>query len=178
MRERETTVEWSGWDGSGHELLSLGHESGGWTADGVVRGTSATDWGVHYVVRVDDQWRLRQFMLFRDLDEPDLWLGVNPAGQWGEINGAHRPELDGCIDLDLACTPFTDSLPIKRLLLDVGDAADVRVAAVDPETLEVRPAVRRYQRVAAASWIVDGVELDVDEHGLVLDHPGRFRRLL
>ena len=37
VRERESTAEWSGWDGSGHELLTLGYESGGWTADGVVR---------------------------------------------------------------------------------------------------------------------------------------------
>ena len=172
-RERETTAEWSGWDGSGHELLTLGWETGGWTADGVVRGPD-----VHYVVRVDEQWRLRQFLLFRDQEEPDLWLGVNPAGQWGEINGAYRPELDGCIDVALACTPFTDSLPMKRLLLGVGDVAEVAVAVVDEESLQVRPTVRRYERVAERRWVVDGVELEVDDHDLVLDHPGRFRRLL
>jgi hypothetical protein len=172
-RERETTAEWSGWDGSGHELLTLGWETGGWTADGVVRGAD-----VHYVVRVDEQWRLRQFLLFRDQEEPDLWLGVNPAGQWGEINGAYRPELDGCIDLALTCTPFTESLPMKRLLLGVGDAAEVVVALVDEETLQVTPTVRRYERIAERRWVVDGVELEVDDHDLVLDHPGRFRRLL
>ena len=172
-RERETTAEWSGWDGSGHELLTLGWETGGWTADGVVRGAD-----VHYVVRVDEQWRLRQFLLFRDQEEPDLWLGVNPAGQWGEINGAFRPELDGCIDVALACTPFTDSLPMKRLLLGVGDAAEVVVAFVDEETLQVTRTVRRYERVAERRWVVDGVELEVDDRDLVLDHPGRFRRLL
>ena len=173
MRERETTAEWSGWDGSGHELLTVGYESGGWTADGVVRGVD-----VHYVVRTDEQWRVRQFMLFRDLEDPDLWLGVNPAGQWGEINGAFRPELDGCVDVALPCTPFTESLPIKRLLLDVGDATEVRVAVVDPESLEVTPTTRRYARVDDRRWVVDGVELDVDADGLVLDLPGRFRRLV
>lgn len=172
-RERETTAEWSGWDGTGHELLTLGWETGGWTADGVVRGPD-----VHYVVRVDGQWRLRQFLLFRDQEEPDLWLGVNPAGQWGEINGAHRPELDGCVDVALACTPFTDSLPMKRLLLGVGDVAEVRAAFVDEETLQVTPTVRRYERVAERRWVVDGVELEVDAHDIVVDHPGRFRRLL
>jgi hypothetical protein len=173
VRERETTAEWSGWDGSGHELLTLGYESGGWTADGVVRGVD-----VHYVVRVDEQWRLRQFLLFRDQEEPDLWLGVNPARQWGEVNGAYRPELDGCVDVDLGCTPFTDSLPIKRLLLDVGDVAEVQVARVDEETLEVTPVLRRYERIAPDRWLVDGVEVQVDDDGLVLDHPGRFRRLV
>jgi len=173
VREHETTAEWSGWDGSGHELLTLVYETGGWTADGVVRGPD-----VHYVVRLDEQWRLRQFLLFRDLEEPDLWLGVNRAGQWGEINGAHRPELDGCVDVALPCTPFTDSLPIRRLLLGVGDRAEVRVALVDHETLEVTPVRRQVERLDERRWSVDGIEFDVDDAGLVLDHPGRFRRLL
>lgn len=178
MRERETAAEWSSWDGSGHELLRLGYETGGWTADGVVSGVD-----VHYVVRTDEQWRVRQFLLFRDQEEPDLWLGVNPAGQWGEVNGAHRPELDGCIDLDLGCTPFTNTLPIKRLLLEVGETAETLAARVDEETLEVRPERQTYTRLAERRYRYrDGsgleAELDVDDHDLVVDHPGLFRRLV
>ena len=178
MREREITAEWSGWDGVGHELLTLGWETGGWTADGVVRGVD-----VHYVVRLDEQWRLRQFLLFRDQEEPDLWLGVNPAGQWGEVNGGHRPELDGCIDVDLGCTPFTNSLPIRRLLLDVGQTAELLVARVEVETLAVTPERQRYTRLADRRYAYADqsgfeAELDVDEHGLVLDYPGLFRRLV
>ena len=44
---------------------------------------------------------MRQFLLFRDLDEPDLWLATDGTGRWGEMNGAHRPELDGCYDVHL-----------------------------------------------------------------------------
>lgn len=178
MREQETTAEWSGWDGAGHELLTLGWESGGWTADGVVTGAD-----VHYVVRVDEQWRVRQFLLFRDQEEPDLWLGVNPAGQWGEVNGAHRPELDGCIDLDLACTPFTNSLPIKRLLLEVGETAEILVARVDHETLGVVPERQRYTRLTEHRWRYWDesdftVEFEVDAQDLVVDYPDLFRRLV
>lgn len=178
MRQQETVAEWSGWDGSGHEVLTLGWESGGWTADGVVSPAH-----IHYVVRVDEQWRLRQFLLFRDLPEPDLWLGVTPSGQWGEINGARRPELDGCSDVDLAATPFTNTLPIRRLRIEVGDTADIRVARVDHETLEVVPEVQRYTRVALDRWRYEDesgfvAELAVDAHGLVLDYPGLFRRLV
>ena len=176
-REQETVAEWSGWDGSGHEVLTLGWESGGWTADGVVRGVD-----VHYVVRVDERWRLRQFLLFRDLPDPDLWLGVDPAGRWGEINGVRRPELDRCTDVDLACTPFTNTLPIRRLRIEVGDSADLLVARVDHETLEVRAERQRYTRLALQRWRYEdesgfGTDLEVDEHGLVLDYPGLFRRL-
>lgn len=183
MRERETSAEWSGWDGAGHEILTVGWESGGWTADGVVRGRGAHD-GIHYVVRLDEHWRLRQFLLFRDDPEPDLWLGVDPTGRWGEMNGAHRPDLDGCTDVALACTPFTNSPAIRRLqFLAVGEAAELLVARVDHETLAVVPERQRYARLEERCWRVDddsGVtaDLEVDDHGLVLDHPDRFRRLL
>jgi hypothetical protein len=181
-RELPVTAEWSGWDGDGHEVLNLGWETGGWTADGIVRAATAIDWGVHYVVRVDERWRLRQFLLFRDLPEPDLWLGVDPAGRWGEINGARRPELDGCVDVDLACTPFTNTLPIRRLRIEVGDHADLLVARVDHDTLVVTAERQRYTRLALDRWRYEdesgfSAELAVDEHGLVLDYPGLFRRL-
>jgi hypothetical protein len=99
------------------------------------------------------------------------------------MNGAHRTELDGCYDIDLACTPFTNTLPIRRLPLLEGDAAEVPVVLVDPETLEVRPVMQRYTRLTSHTWrhenLDSGVatELEVDEHGLVKDYPDEFRRL-
>ena len=176
-REQETVAEWSGWDGSAHEVLTLGWETGGWTADGIVRGAD-----IHYVVRVDERWRLRQFLLFRDLPEPDLWLGVNPAGKWGEVNGSFRPELDGCVDVDLGCTPFTNTLPIRRLGLEVEAAADILVARVDHETLSVTPERQRYTRLGPDEWRYEDesgftADLTVDGDGLVIDYPGLFRRL-
>jgi hypothetical protein len=172
-RELAVAAEWSGWDGEGLEVLHLGWESGGWTADGVVGG----DADVHYVIRLDERWKLRQFLLFRDLPEPDLWLGVDPAGRWGEINGARRPELDRCVDIDIAVTPFSATPAIRRLRIEVGDTAEVRAARVDTDTLAVEPVVVTYERLALDRWRRDGVELVVDEHGLVTDDPGRFRRL-
>jgi hypothetical protein len=182
MREHETTAEWSGWDGSGHELLTLGFETGGWTADGVISGTSV-DGGIHYVVRLDERWRLRQFLLFRDLQEPDLWLGVDEQGRWGEVNGALRPELAGCTAVDLVATPFTNTLPIRRHRIEVGSFADVLVARVDHETLAVTAERQRYTRLDERRWRYDdesgfSAELEVDDRGLVLDYPDLFRRLV
>jgi hypothetical protein len=179
VRERASTAEWSGWDGDGHELLSLGWESGGWTADGVIAG----DEGIHYVLRLDPDWRLRQFLLFRDDVEPDLWLGIDEAGRWGEVNGARRPELDAASAVVLTVTPFTHTPIVRGLAIAPGDAREVDVAVVDPVTLGVVLRRHRYVRLDLDRWrheTDDGVvtELAVDADGLVLDHPGRFRRLL
>jgi len=172
------TVRWQTWDGAGDETLSLRWENEAWTAIGEV-GREA----VSYVIRLSPLWQVRQFLLFRDQDEPDLWLGNDGAGRWGEINGAHRPDLDGCIDIELACTPFTNTLPIRRLQLDVGDGAELAVATIDVETLGIVPARRRYEHLEHGRWrrtdIGSGstVEFRVDEYGLVHDEPERFRRV-
>jgi uncharacterized protein len=179
MREREIEASWRSWNSGHHEQLRLGWEAGGWTADGVISGLN-----VHYAIRVDDSWTVRHFMLFRDAEEPDLWLAHDGAGKWGEVNGAPRADLDGCTDIDLGCTPFTNTLPIRRLGLAVGASAEIVAAWVDVETLLVVASPQRYTRLDERRWRFEGLssgfvaDLDVDEHGLVLDYPDLFRRVL
>ena len=138
---------------------------------------------VQYVLRLSPLWQVRQFLLFRDLDDPDLWLGTDGAGRWGEMNGAHRPDLDGAHDISLDVTPFTLSLPIRRLPLHVDDRFELSVLAVDVDTLAVVPRTRAYHRTGTRTWkITDGsadvvVDVEVDEYGLALDVDGMFRRL-
>ena len=160
-----------------HELLLLTWENEAWTATGNVGREQ-----VQYVMRISPTWHVRQLLLFRDMDDPDLWLGTDGHGRWGEMNGAHRPELDGCIDIELTCTPFTHTLPIRRLPLHVGHSAEITVASIDVETLDVQPDHRRYTRLAARRWRLEKltakttIEFDVDEFGLVTDIGEQFHR--
>ena len=172
------TVRWQTWEGDGDETVTLRWENEGWTAIGEV-GREA----VSYVLRLSALWQVRQFLLFRDADEPDLWLGNDGTGRWGELNGAHRPDLDGCTDLDLHVTPFTNSLPIRRLQLDVGDAAEIMVAMIDVETLGVIQVQQRYEHLGPGMWrkthVKTGTSADfrIDDYGLVQDEPELFRRV-
>jgi hypothetical protein len=171
-------AEWISLDGTTHEKLNIRWEGGGWTADGVITGLD-----VQYAIRVDRFWKVRQFLLFRDLEEPDLWLASDGGGRWGEVNGAHRPDLDGCIDLDVLGTPFPNTLPIRRLGLHVGHAAEIQLARVDPETLDVVTIRRRYSRMSERWWRFEAVDgshagdVEVDDDGLVVDYPGHFQRV-
>jgi uncharacterized protein len=169
-------ARWQRWQHDGDETLSLRWENEGWTATGEVGHEAVT-----YVIRLSATWQVRQFLLFRDLDEPDLWLGTDGSGRWGELNGAHRPDLDGCVDIHLDCTPFTTTLPIRRLRLEEGDSVALTVAHVDVETLGVTPRDHIYVRTAHRRWQhIDEAgattDFDVDEYGLVRDLPERFRR--
>ncbi len=171
------TARWQTWEHDHLETVTLRWENEGWTATGEVGREAVT-----YVIRLSATWQSRQFLLFRDLDEPDLWIGADGTGRWGEMNGAHRHDLAGCTDIDLACTPFTNSLPIRRLQLAVGAHTDVTAALVDVETLGIEPVHQRYERLSPRRFehtnLDSGVvtQFDVDEFGLVHDYPDRFRR--
>lgn len=172
------TARWNTWDHEHLETLTLRWENEGWTATGDVGREAIT-----YVLRLSATWHVRQFLLFRDLDEPDLWLGTDGTGRWGEMNGAHRHDLAGCTDIDLVVTPFTASVPIRRLSLAVGDHAEVTAALVDVDTLAVVAAPQRVDRLTTRRFrrtLLDTgevVEFDVDEYGLVHDYPSEFHRL-
>jgi hypothetical protein len=166
---------WTTWDGGPGETLALRWENEAWTAS-IHSGRHAVD----YVYRLSPMWQIRQLLLFRDLDEPDLWLGTDGHGRWGEVNGAHRVDLDGTEDIAVSGSAFAHVVPIRRVNVAAGEAVDVSMAEVDVETLGVVPRQFRYHRVDARCWQVTtpsaDVEFEVDDFGLPLDLPGDLRR--
>lgn len=170
-------ARWQTWDGRHDETLTLRWENEGWTAMGEVGRER-----VHYVIRLSATWQARQFLLFRDLEEPDLWLATDGHQRWGEMNGVVRSELDGCVDIDLLCTPFTSTLPIRRLAPGVGDRFETQAVRIDVETLSVIAVSLHYERRDERRWRLHDparatdIDFDVDHYGLVLDQPERFRR--
>lgn len=168
---------WFTWDGSDTVSVSLQWENEAWTALSTLSAQS-----VQFVQRISPAWSTRQFMLFRDLDQPDLWLANDGRGRWGEVNGAHRPDLDGCVDVDVAGSPFPLTVPMRRLPLEIGHAAELPAARVDVQTLGVVPHLRRLTRLERRRWrlqipdIALDVSFDVDDHAVALDVPHLFHR--
>lgn len=172
------TAAWVTDDGNFRETLTLRFENEAWTAEGLVQGAD-----IQYVFRFTASWQLQQMLLFRDMDDPDLWLANDGRGKWGEVNGAQRRDLGGCHDIDLLCSPFTRTMAIRRLHLPIGQSADVESITVDTETLSIQRARLDYTRLSYGLWVVHrddeapSHEFEVDQYGLVLDLPGHFRRV-
>ena len=165
------------------EELTMSFENEAWTVDGRVSAPSTQHGDVQYVMRFTATWHLQQMLLFRDMDEPDLWLANDGRGRWGEVNGSQRRDLGGCDDVDVRCSPFTRAMGIRRLGLAVGASTIVHSVVVDPETLEIGRARLDYTRLATHRWAIhrdDDLpvhEFDVDEFGLPLDIDGWFTRV-
>jgi hypothetical protein len=85
------------------------------------------------------------------------------------------------VDVDLSFTPATNTLPIRRLGLEVGDEAEIHVAWLVWPELSVRPVLQRYARLAEDRYRYAQddfeAELTVDEHGLVLEYEGLWRAI-
>ena len=129
----------------------------------------------------------------RELDI--AWTGSNAgtgdAGGTWQVNGAARPDLAGCTDLDLMVTPFTNTPPLWRLDPSAGsegadEAKPLQVAWVHFPDLAVSAVRQEYLRLPdAGPWrrylyrnLESGFEgeLTVDRHRLVVDY-GPWRRV-
>lgn len=106
-------------------------------------------------------------------------------GHW-TVAGRSARDLVGCVDVDVASTPVTNTLPIRRLGLRPGEYRDIAVAWIDVPSLRVRRVKQRYTRLKAAGGLDRYVyrspehgeyELSVDRSGLVVDYERFARRL-
>jgi uncharacterized protein len=88
----------------------------------------------------------------------ELTLTRGPAGNW-TANGRSLPELHGLGDVDLAVTPSTNTPPIRRLGLGVGQAAEVTAAWVKLPALEVVPLRQVYRRMESSIYDYEAPDL-------------------
>src|SRR5215210_7418996 len=181
-------VMWTPWEEAGLEHLRLVASDDGAVANGLVISLEAgRPFRIGYEVRCDERWRVREVRAAApDLQRPVLELLTDGEGQWKRGGGEPMPELDGCIDVDISATPFTNTLPIRRLGLEHGDSEELAVTyirvpelLVGPERqgygcLEAQADSRLYRSEALASGCT--AELPADDDGLVIDYPGLFRR--
>ena len=186
-------VVWSAWSGAGAEHLLLAAGDDGMVADGLVVGVvGGRPFRARYEVRCDRLWRARAVRVSvpgpEPLSAPVVDLLADGEGNWTTRGGEPVPGLEGCVDADVSATPFTNTLPIRRLGLAPGESAELPVAYVDVGEMRAWTEGQRYTCLEQDAWgglyryeSLDGgftADLPVDADGLVLDYPGLFRRAL
>jgi hypothetical protein len=187
------TIEalWAAWDRPGLEHLRLRADGAGARADSVILVVDDDErpFRARFAVETDGAWRVRhaRIELLGDSARA-LELHADGLGHWTDaVTGAVRP-LEGCLDIDVYPSPFTNTLPIRRLSeIGVGVPVALAVAYVALPELTVRPAGQEYtlleRRPDGARWRFRSLdddftaELAVDGAGLVRDYPGIARRL-
>jgi uncharacterized protein len=140
-----------------------------------------------YRLTWDDAWRLRDADLgvaTRSFTR-SLKLQTDGGGHWRDGDGCPIAELDGCIDIDIWPTPFTNTFPIRREPLATGERRAFRMTWISGPDLTFRPQAQAYTRLSDRLYLfetLDGsgfrAQLPVDDDGIVLDYPGLFLRVM
>ena len=111
-------VAWERVDGSaGHSMARVDRMPWGWRCHGteVLAGPREllSCW---FHVDLDEGWITREVVVAAVADggRRTLTLSADDQRRW-TVNGQHDPDLDGCIDVDVAATPLTNTFPIRRL---------------------------------------------------------------
>jgi hypothetical protein len=171
VAERIASLVWE-WPGRGAEHCILEREEAGFRLAGTaVLAVDRAPYLVEYAVRTDEEWRTRSVDV--RCNEDRLEISADGAGGWS------APGVEGCIDVDLGFTPATNTLPIRRAGLAVGDALDLDAAWVRFPELSLERLAQRYERLREDRYRYSSpgfhAELVVDEDGLVLDYEGLWR---
>ncbi|WP_040524977.1 putative glycolipid-binding domain-containing protein [Gordonia effusa] len=145
-------------------------------------GLSAT-----YDIIVDERWHVRSADIEAKLRDESWTLAVRSDGdgRW-TVDGTLRPDLNGCVDIDLEASAVTNTFPVHRIPTSAGvqHIPAVYVSATTP-TIGILD-----QTYAFSGSDTDGAEYDYtalsfdfaatlryDRAGLVLDYPGLATRV-
>jgi hypothetical protein len=187
-----TDVLWAAWEGRGFEHLALRQEPGAVRADSLI--IAVDDDGhpfrARYVVECDGGWRVGRARI-EVLGERArvMEIRADGRGRWTDAATGSPLPLDGCVDIDIYPSPFTNTLPVRRLAdPGVGRPVAIDVAWVLLPALTIQAKPQEYTLLErgdrGSRWRFRSLdsdftaELDVDPDGLVLDYPGIARRVL
>jgi uncharacterized protein len=179
-------ARWQDWSGTGIEHLVLRQGPEEVVAEAAILGT--TDDGifaVRYRIVCDPWWRVRKVEIARIGCDRPVELASDGVGNWVDGSSTALPELERATDIDISATPFTNTIPIRRLDLQTGQSGEILAVYIKVPMLSITTDRQRYICLERGRLYryeaVDGGftrDIEVDGEGMVVTYPGLFRRLL
>lgn len=168
-------IMWQGLITPSLERCSLGPVDGGLELNGLIlQAHEGTPYVARYRIQVDQAWRTRAVELELENDgRRALSLLRNPSGEWMR-DGQPLNGFEDCVDIDIEWSPSTNTLPIRRLGMAVGQSVTLTATWIRLPPLEIQRLDQSYERVAEDRYryrsgrFVADLELDAD--GLVVHY--------
>jgi uncharacterized protein len=175
----EAVVLWRRLDLPGHDFCSLSIDN----AQRCLDGTAVFSYGqkpcrLDYSVRCSKEWRTRSGRIegWVGNEHVEIKLYVDSAQHW-RLNGISKPEVEGCVDLDLSFSPSTNILPIRRSAIPVGRTIEARAAWLRFPEFTLEPLEQRYHRIDLSNYQYDSAGgsfsalLQVSRTGFIFRYP-------
>ena len=176
----EIVVSWVRLDVPGAETASLTRTAEGWALSGtVVVAENEVPASLEYAVRCTPAWQTLGATVRGRAGLRSFHLVVeHESGVW-RLNGAVVPDVEGAEDIDLAFTPSTNLLPIRRLALRPGSREKVVSAWLRYPELDLVALGQFYTRVSETEihYESPGVTgtLHLHRSGFVREYPTLWR---
>lgn len=185
MHVKKIIARWQDWSGKGIEHVVLKQNPDHITADGVILALGDSGpFAITYHIACDISWRVNRLAISELGSSLTIQLASDGVGNWTERSGAALPQLAPAIDVDISSTPFTNTLPIRRLNLREGQSKEIVTAYLQVPGFELTTDRQRYTcLVPGKLYRYESVgndftrEIKVDSDGLVVNYPGLFRRM-
>ena len=182
MTEFVRSIIWRRVDTPGHEWAQVAVEE----VESRLYGTSIfVDDGktccLEYLIECDaggETWKAEIVGEVGD-DIIEIEISVDEDRAW-TMNGQLIPEVKGCVDIDLNFSPVTNTLPIRRLKLAVGESREVAAAWLRFPSFKLERFEQTYTRLDKDIYQYQSAngafqrDLTVDDEGIVLEYPGTW----
>jgi uncharacterized protein len=140
---------------------------------------------VHYRIECGADWLTRTVSIEQrlGLQRSSLSLSSDGSGKWSDHRSGRIDTMTGCLDVDLELSPITNTLPIKRLNLAVGQSEEIAAAWIRFPSLEIVHARQSYERLSDRTYryrsLASGftADIEVDEIGLTIRYQGIWERV-
>ena len=178
----DQAILWRRLDRPGHESARLARLESHWHLTGTaVFLHEQQPCRLDYQVVCDSTWRTISGRVSGWVGDQliQVELAVDATRRW-RLNGTEYPAVSGCIDLDLNFSPSTNLLPIRRLDLAVGQAAEVKAAWLRFPSFTLEPLPQTYRRLGAARYRYESGggafvrDLSINAAGFVTVYPDFF----
>jgi hypothetical protein len=178
----EARMCWRRVDVPGREQARVMRGVAGWNFIGNMQVEEAgTETRLGYAIECGSDWKTRSALIEGTVGGTSVRFAfvADGEGNWTR-DDVPVPEVQGALDIDLGFTPATNTLPIRRLNLEVGASAAVRSAWLRFPELRFGPLDQVYTRESERRFRYDAVvddrpfsaRLETDRFGRVVEYEG------
>lgn len=140
-----TDIVWRPIAGHGYEHLQIREEDDHILIDSIVLGVEEHNiYRIKYDITLDKSWATRKITIGHLGTNQTLYLESDGNGVWRNRQGEEVTELSGSIDIDISCTPFTNTLPIKRLSYEPFEQKEISVVYISAFDLAYKQVRQKY----------------------------------
>lgn len=176
-------VRWVSWNRDATETLVLTEKPEGIFIKSTIN-NHEKHFTIKYTLNCEPSWKVRNLNLelVETKDKQKIKLESDGHGNWSNDSGIIE-KLHGAIDIDISATPFTNTLPIRRLRLRKKQSVEILVVYITIPELSVSTDRQRYTCLSKSTFLFEQIDnnftrrIEVDKGGLVVTYPGLFKRI-